>query len=496
MGIAIRQSTKYSVLNYLGAVLGILSTLFVYPRALESYGLVRWFMDVAALVAPFVMLGGHVLAIKYFSQFQVDQRRNPISSLLLVWVAVGILFFTILWFLFQGPLDRFFQNQNPLRGAYYQVIYPLTIASILTTLLVHITSNYHRIVVPSILQEIMIKITLPLVLLGSIYWSWSMNVVVYGVVLNYAIAVIGLFVYLFYLGGFRDLDFRIPLAKVGLKPMMSYALFGLLSSLGSLLALRIDRVMVGYMLGDRINGIFSIVVTLGIFLEIPLRSVLKISSPMVSKAIANDQFSEVDHIYKRTSLTLMVIGAVLFTGIWWLLDEVFQFMPGGEAIAEGKYVIFYYGLAVWVNMITSVNSEIIGFSRFYRLNFYTFMLLAVLNVAMNWTFIKLFGMVGASIATLVSLSLFNAVKSGFIWWKFRIHPFSRGTWQTLLLLLICWTVIWLIPWPEYIWTALVLKGLFILIFFGAGIIWLNLSPEIVSVIRDPRAVFFPGKKNS
>jgi len=496
MGVIVRQSAKYSLLNYLGAILGILSTLFVYPLALESYGMVRWFVDIAALAAPFVMLGANVLAVKYYPDFftDKDEGHNPLLGLLIVWVLVGLLLFSILWVVLDPWISDFFMQQSEARQAYYPVLFPLTVSVLLGMLFTQYASNFKRIVIPSFLQEILVKISMPLLLLGVIYWSWSLDILVYGILLNYILAALGLLLYLRGLGAFRDLRFRAPMSQVRLKPMISYAFFGLLSSIGAILALRIDRVMVGYMLGDRINGIFSIVVTLGIFLEIPFRSVLKISSPLVAKGLAENELREVEHIYKRSSLALTLVGAVLFTGIWWMIDEVFLLMPNGDAIAAGKYVIFFYGLSVWINMITSVNGEIIGFSPYYRINFYAFLFLAVLNVLMNWVFITWYGMVGASIATLVSMVLFNGLKSVFIWWKYRIHPFSKETALTFVLTSVCWLGLALFPGGMSPWLSLFLTGLFILICFGAGVIWLNLSPELVSVVRDPVSVFFPGKK--
>lgn len=501
MGIVIRQSVKYSVLNYLGAVIGIISTLFIYPLAIDSYGMVRWFIDIAALATPFVMLGANSLAVKYFPEFWISrqQNKNSLLSLLLIWVLFGLTVFSLAWFLFSGSIQEFFSTQSAQRSSFYTVLYPLTVFFILGTFFTQYASNYKRIVIPSLLFEILIKITMPVFILGMVYLSWKLDVLVYGVVASYAIAAVALLFYLYRLGAFRSMDFKDSVKKVGYKAISSYALFGLFSALGAILALRIDRVMVGYLLGDTINGIFSIVVTLGVFMEIPFRSITKIASPLVSNSMSINDMREVEKVYKGSSLNLMLIGAVLFTGIWWLIDEVFLWMPNGEEIAAGKYVIFYYGLAVWINMITSVNTQIIGFSNYYRVNFYAYLVLAVLNVVMNWIFIKQFGMVGASMATLASIGLFNAIKSGFIWWKFKIHPFSGKTVQTLFLSGVIWCLLLILFSGRFIGfdfpsvVSFLIKGVFIVICFGAGMIWLNLSPELTAVIKDPLSVILPGK---
>ena len=499
MGVIARQSTKYSLLNYFGAVIGIVSTLFVYPLALESYGMVRWFIDLASLAAPFVMLGANTLAVRYFPEFWhrdgegERSGKNSLMGLLLIWLGVGLLSFSLLWWIFQQPIRDFFQGQSASRFAYYHSLLPLTVSVIFGSFFSQYASNYKRIVVPSLLYELLIKLTMPLLILGVVFLSWSLDALVYGVVLNYIIAAAGLFFYLKSLGAFKWMNFHDAMQKLGFNQMAAYALFGIFSSLGAILALRIDRVMVGYMLGDTLNGIFSIVVTLGIFLEIPLRSVLKISAPLVSQAMSAGQIGDVRTIYQRSSLSLMIVGAFLFTGMWWLIDEVFVLMPNGDQVAAGKYVIFFYGLAVWGNMITSVNGEIISYSKFYRLNFYAYLFLAVLNVIMNWLLIGYFGMVGASIATLISLSLFNLLKSGFIWWKFRLQPFTLPSLYTVLLMGSVWLVLSLFSWDFNPWLSFAVKAVFITLAFGVGIIWLNLSPELEAVLRSPLRIIFPNK---
>lgn len=496
MGVIVRQSTKYSILNYLGAAIGVLSTLFIYPLALESYGLVRWFIDIASLAAPFVMLGANALSIRFFPAFWTDKQKNKNALLpfLLNWTLVGVVLFSIAWWLFSGTIERFFLEQSMERFQYYRVLYPLTISLIATVLLGQFASNYNRIVIPSFLQDILIKISMPLLILGMVYLSWPKDILVYGVTANYIVAAICLLGYLYYLGAFRHLSYRTKLREIGLRSMGHYAIFGLFSSLGAFLALRIDRVMVGYMLGDTLNGIFSIVVTLGLFLEIPFRSVIKISAPIVAASSEAKDYEKVGELYKKSSLSLMLIGAVLFTGIWWLVDDVFAIMPGGDAVSVGKYVIFYYGLAVWLNMITSINGEIIGFSRFYRLNFYAYLFLGVLNVAMNWIFINAYGIAGASIATLISMLLFNALKSGFIWWKFRLQPFTVSSLLVVGLMAAVWAVLSLFNWSLAPILNMLVKGVLILGCFGAGVIWLNLSPELLSVLKNPLGTIFPGKK--
>jgi O-antigen/teichoic acid export membrane protein len=61
--------------------------------------------------------------------------------------------------------------------------------------------------------------------------------------------------------------------------MGSYALFGLLSSVGALLAFRVDTVMVASMTGTLNNGIYSIASFIVNVIEIPYHAVIVILTP-------------------------------------------------------------------------------------------------------------------------------------------------------------------------------------------------------------------------
>ncbi len=91
---------------------------------------------------------------------------------------------------------------------------------------------------------------------------------------------------------------------------------------------------------------------------------------------------------------------------------------------SGKIVILILGIAKLFDMITSVNELIISYSKYFRFNLFALLVLAVLNVIANLIFIPYFDIAGAALATLLSIVLYNSVKTIFIYTKYRIHPFQ------------------------------------------------------------------------
>ena len=78
MGIVIRQSIKATIVNYVGAFLGFVTTVFVMTRFLkpEEIGLTKVIYEVAALVAGFAQLGTSASAMRFFPYFKNPEKNH------------------------------------------------------------------------------------------------------------------------------------------------------------------------------------------------------------------------------------------------------------------------------------------------------------------------------------------------------------------------------------------------------------------------------------
>ena len=68
MGIIIRQSIKGTLVNYLGVIIGFVTTFFVITSYLntEEVGLTRVLVDAAILFSSFAQLGTGSSIIRFF----------------------------------------------------------------------------------------------------------------------------------------------------------------------------------------------------------------------------------------------------------------------------------------------------------------------------------------------------------------------------------------------------------------------------------------------
>ena len=96
MSIIARQGFKYSIIGYLGFLLGSFSTFFVFPYDLEFYGKLRFVFPMAEMLVPVVVFGISFSNVKFFTQAQRDGKHQNMLSLSLLAVLVNFTLFALL----------------------------------------------------------------------------------------------------------------------------------------------------------------------------------------------------------------------------------------------------------------------------------------------------------------------------------------------------------------------------------------------------------------
>jgi O-antigen/teichoic acid export membrane protein len=338
-----------------------------------------------------------------------------------------------------------------------------------------------RIVVPGIFRDIVLKLlTLALVIAFYLHIISFHQLVIY-LILVYGLLVLMLAAYLWNLKALY-LKPHLPfITRPLIKEMFVYGMYILIGGAAAQIITYIDTLMLGAMVGQKAVAIYTIAFFMGTIIEIPRRAIAQISTPILSQAWQRNDLPQIEDIYKKSSLNQLIIGALLFLGIWSNTDVVFNLIPNGEVYRAGKYVVLFIGLARLFDMATGVNGEIILQSRYFRFNLISVAILAVLIVGTNYIFIPMYGINGAAFATAVSVFLYNILKFMFLWIKFRIQPFSYQTIYVLLIAALTYVAAVLLPTPEPTLLAsfinILIRSVLICVLFAGLILGLGVSKD-------------------
>ena len=446
MGVISRQGLKDSIVSYVGVLIGMVSVLFIYPATLtkEELGIAKFLTETAVMLNPFLILGAGDLALRYYPTFKQHEKNGFLLFLLLIPTAGFFLLLLFLLFFGRGIWESY-AALNPLFERYLVFLVPLTGLTTLNSLLTAYCYNAHRIVVPSILNNLLIKLsTVVLCLLYAAGWI-SFDVYIYLMVGSFVLVFIGLLAYIGWLG-LLDLrpDFRL-FNKPLLREMAGFAGYNILGLVSSILLVRIDIFMVGTMTTLEKTGVYTIASFVTNVVDIPKRALEKIVLPTIVQAWQQNDLAGIARLYRQTSLNQYIAGGFMFLGIWCSIDDLFALMPKGSEYLEGKWVVLWLGIGRLVDMVTGINAQILIYSRYFRLNFYANLATGILNTALNIPLIHTFGIEGAAIGTMLALTVSNVGKFLFLWYRFDLQPFSYKTLQVTAVLVLGWALCYALP---------------------------------------------------
>ncbi len=118
---------------------------------------------------------------------------------------------------------------------------------------------------------------------------------------------------------------------------------------------------------------------IAVIIEIPKRSLSQVLIPLVVQANKDHDIKTLNVLYKKSSINQFLIGTMIFLIIWLNIDSLFSLIPNGDIYRQGKWVVFLISLAKLFDMLTGINAEIVGTSRYYKMDLLSFVSSAYRN---------------------------------------------------------------------------------------------------------------------
>jgi O-antigen/teichoic acid export membrane protein len=149
-----------------------------------------------------------------------------------------------------------------------------------------------------------------------------------------------------------------------------------------------------------------------------------------------------------------------------------------------KWIIITIGLAKLVDMTAGMNGQIILNSRHYRFDLYTMILLVILTAATNYLLIPIYGILGAAIATAISIFVYNLVKYIFVWIKFSMQPLQWNALGVVAITVGCLLLSFQIPYMLNFVVDVTIRSLLITVVFIGAILLFDLSDDVKNLIKE------------
>lgn len=426
MGVVIKQSFWGTVIAYIGVVVGYVNTLYFRAEYfdLSQIGLFTLITANAMIISPVSSFGMGSSFLKYFPSFQHTDKDRFFSFLFSITI-IGNILVLCAGYLMKDVIAARYIETAPTYINYLSITAIIVVSNSLFDLFFNYSRIIMQVIFPSFLRDVYLRVgSLALVFGYAMNW-WNFDSAVLGLGLVYSSVFLLLFMQLS-IAGFRfnfrfgiiTPEWRKKLLKFGSYSMLMAGSFALINNASY------DQVTT--ILGPEMNGIFTTCFFIAMIVEMPRRNMAKVIAPIISSELEQKNMVELEKLYKRSSITMSVIGMLLFIGVATNLQDLFDFIPKGNEFQIGFWVVVSVSLAKLILMVSSFAGEIINFSHLYRYNLLFQAISAVVLIVLNYFLIKVFGLNGAAISYLLALTLHTLLKMIFVKYHFGIHPFMKS----------------------------------------------------------------------
>ncbi|MGB0868773.1 MAG: lipopolysaccharide biosynthesis protein [Flavobacteriales bacterium] len=478
MGVIKRQGVKSSIVNYIGVVLGFIGTLFIYPLDKNTYGQLQTWIANATLLIPFLTLGSNTLITKFHSIFKKEYGHGFGTFILKITIRsllIGLLAILLITLIHKNiPLH--FQLEF-LKVENVKISITLAIIVLFNLIFKSFSAINLRIVIPEIVHNLGFKLFIFAIIAYGFFFDSSEKINLLALYTFYLFALIFLIFYSIRLDKNLFKEFRLKtIDKPFSKQINSFWLFTGLNIFGTMLIYQIDVVMIAEYLNKESVTNYLAFLMMSNIISIPSRSFLGITAPIISDEMANKNYHIVKDHYLQLSKNLLIFGVFCFGILWINMDEILTIMSNGETYEPFKWCFVFLGLAKLFELSTSINHQIIVYSKWYKINLVLLFITATSNIVTNYILIQKYGIIGIAIGSSITILIYNLLKTIIVYKLIKCQPFQ---WKMIPAISILIIIIFApnVTVTEYFLISGLVKSLCFLITF-ISIIWLSKSSQV------------------
>ncbi len=472
-----REGIWNTIISYAGILIGYVNTVLLFPNFMdeEQVGLTRLLTSIATMFAQFSALGFVNMSVKYFPYFRNKEKQHHGFLFLLLSVPfLGFILISGFFVLFKPAIIEYY-TESPLIGSYYYYIIPLSFFTLLFNLFTAYLRSFFKTIISSFVQDFLQRILISL-LIAVYAFGWinfQQFVLLYiGVT---SVMALSLIVYTMWL---KQLFIWPSMEGLRIFPLREMIVFGLFTFMGNIsvtIIKTVDQVMISsYSLGD--NAIYTTAFFVTSAIITPSLAVLKIAFPQVAEFWKDRDLTGLSKFYKQITVINLIIGLLLFIGIWANIDNLYTFMP--ESYSAGKYVVLFLAMARLVDLATGINGIILATSDKYRWDLLFNVVLAVLTVWTNYIFIPIYGINGAAFASMLSYITINLARLFFVQFVYKMQPFTWSAVSITVIAAVALGASYLLPYLGNVFLDIAVRSTIITAIYAGLTLGFKIYPEL------------------
>jgi O-antigen/teichoic acid export membrane protein len=482
MGIVIKQSIKNTIVTFIGFAIGAINVLYMYPVFLgkDYLGLTNYVLSAANILYPILSFGIQNTLIKFFNENNKTEEdlSSYFSYMLLLPLLIIIPFFALFY--------AFYENIALYESAKNAIVYDFVWEIPLIAMFIGYFEIFYawlrahmKSVFGSFVKEVFVRILVTISLFGVYFKVITLPEFIHSLVLVYGIS---LLVIIYYANKTKKIQLSKKFPK-NTKSIFVFTIFIILSASVANMLLDIDKYMINQFLKIENIAFYSMAVYLAMVISVPQRAMHQITYPITAKLMSENKWQELNELYKKSSVTLQVIGGLIYIGILVNIKQLYALLPD-DGYDQGLFVVFTIGLSKYFDVILGNNNSIIFNSKYYKAVLVLGVLLVFVIVGLNLIFIPKYGINGAALATLIAIGMYSLAKLLFVVFKMKLFPFTKNTIVSFIIALVLFLGFYFWEFPFYPIVNIGLKSALISVLYLSLHYYFKVSSDINFVIRN------------
>ena len=378
-------------------------------------------------------LGFEQILNKMFPRFRDDKNGHHGFLMFGILLSLcGILLSFAIFYLTQDLFSSKNEETTKVFRSVAYLVFPLIFFRILYKNLDGYVRMLFNTVIGIFLETFLSKMVLAMGMV-AFYLTWiDFEYLLYVYILNFCLPGFVLIFYAFFKTKKITMPHKDLIAPAERKKIGDYMVFGVLTGASGSIILYVDSLMVNNLVGMEMLGVYSILFFAARLLTIPAKAINRISTVVIAESWKEQNVENIQSVYEKSCLNQLLIGAFMFGVGWACLEPALSLSPNLSMYGEHTYIFFFLGLGLVVELGTGVNMGIIATSTKFRWNTYFGFGLAVLIIVFNLIFIKLFGVEGAALASMLAMIIINFLRWIFLYRVFKLQPFNQRFFLALI----------------------------------------------------------------
>ena len=203
----------------------------------------------------------------------------------------------------------------------------------------------------------------------------------------------------------------------------------------------------------------------------------QIINPITAKELNDNNLPEVENLYQKSSLNLLIVGGLLFLLINVNIKEVYMIIDKPE-YSVGVYIVLIISLSEMIKLSLGTNGAILTNSKYYKAMFYYAIGMALSVIILNKVLIESMGIQGAALATLIVVLVFSLLKIIYLNVKMKMQPFTVKTRKLLVVILFLFLVFQYPTFDINPLLSIFIKSILLSLIFIFAVIKMKLSEDM------------------